>query len=138
VTRSPIERLLDAFDRRDVDAVAALNAPDVRILLADGRRAEGGEAVRELLIEAIEPLRSCNHRITAQWHQDEVWIAEVEAGYVFHDGMRLDGLPRAFVLREGPGGIVDLRIYGAHEHPLVEEDTLSRGISIGSRLIPPL
>jgi hypothetical protein len=138
VTGSPIELFLEAVDRRDVDAAMALLAPDARLLSADGRRANGAEEVRELLLEFLEMLRSSAHRITAQWHPDNVWIAEVEASYELRDWMRLEALPRAFVLRDGPDGVADLRVYGAHEHSLAEDGAVDRGIRVGARLIPPL
>ena len=138
MNESPIDQLLGAVDRLDLDAAMALFAPDGRLLSADGHRADGSAAVRELLTEFLSTVRSTTHRITAQWHPDNVWIAEVEATYELQDFLQMKALPRAFVLRGGPDGIADLRIYGAHEHPLGEERTESRGIRIGERWIPPL
>lgn len=135
---SPIDQLLGAIDKLDVEAVMALSAPDIRILSADGRRAEGTEAVRELLTDFLATLRSTTHRITAHWHQDNVWIAEVEATYELKDWVRTGALPRAFVLRDGPDGFVDLRVYGAHERPLADHRTGEEGMRIGGRWIPPL
>jgi hypothetical protein len=83
-------------------------------------------------------LRATSHRITAQWHQNDVWIAEVDASYELQDWLRLDNLPRVFVLREGSEGIADLRAYGAHEHPLAEHRSGEEGMWIGGRWVPPL
>lgn len=116
----------------------ALVAPDARLLTVDGRRAAGADAVRELLTDFLSTLRSTTHRVTAQWHQDNVWIAEVEASYELKDRRRIDALPRAFVLRDGPVGFADLRVYGAHERPLAEPSTGAKGMWIGDRWIPPL
>jgi SnoaL-like domain len=138
VSPSPIERLLAAVDRLDLEAVLTFFAPDARLLTADGRRAEGSEAVRGLLSDLLGELRATTHRITAQWHPDEVWIAEVEASYELQDRMRLNALPRAFVLRQGPDGIVDLRVYGAHERLLSDHGAGEGGIRVGERWIPPL
>jgi hypothetical protein len=138
VSESPIQQLLGALDNLDLEAVLALVAPNGRLLTADGRRAEGSDAVRELLAEFLGSVRSTSHRITAQWHQDDVWIAEVEADYDLKDWLRMDGLPRAFVLHEGPDGIADLHVYGAHERPLTEHRTGEEGMWIGDRWIPPL
>ena len=138
VSESPIEKLLQAFDAFDIDGVMALIAPDARLLVADGRRAEGSDAVRELLTRFVADLRSTAHRITGQWHQDDVWIAEAEADYELRDWLQLTALPRAFVLYEGPDGIRDLRVYGAHEHPITEHRTGEEGMRIGDRWIPPL
>ncbi len=118
MSESPIDQLLSAIDKLDMDAVMALLAPDVRLLSADGRRAEGAAAARELLTDFLAMLRSCTHRITAEWHPDDVWIAEVEATYELKDRTRIGALARAFVLRAQPDGFADLRVYGAHERPL--------------------
>jgi hypothetical protein len=138
VADSPIEQLLKAVDELNLDAAMALMAPEVRFLAVDGSQGEGKEAVRELLTDFISTLRSTSHRITAQWHQDDVWIAEVEADYELRDWLQLTALPRAFVLRLAPSGIADLRAYGAHERPLTEHGTGEGAMRVGGRWIPPL
>jgi hypothetical protein len=138
VDQSPIVELLGAIDKLDIDKVMALMAPDGRLLTVDGRRAEGSGAVRELLIEFFATLRSTTHHITAQWHEDKVWIAEVEASYELQDWLLMTALPRAFVMRAGPQGFVDLRIYGARERPLTAHRTGDEGTWVGDRWIPPL
>jgi hypothetical protein len=105
-------------------------APDGRFLAADGRRAEGTGAIRGLLTSFLAALRSTTHTITAQWHPDNVWIAELEANYVLRDHLQINALPRALVLRDGPDGVSDLRVYGAHEHQFAEDDTAKDGLWI--------
>jgi SnoaL-like domain len=138
LNESPIEQLLKAIDELDVDAAMALAAPDIRFLMADGRHGEGATAVRDLISEFVSDLRSTTHRITAQWHQDNVWIAELEASYELRDYLQLKALPRAVVVRVGPDGIADLRVYGAHERPLMEHRTGEKGMWVGGRWVPPL
>jgi hypothetical protein len=138
VDESPITRLLADLDQLDVDAATAALAADVRLLTTDGRRAEGIEAVRELLQEFVSQLRAVRHEVTAQWHEDGVWIAELDATYELTDYMQTSPLPRAMVLREGPDGIADLRVYGAHEQSLSQHRTGEGGMWIGERWIPPL
>jgi hypothetical protein len=138
VSGSPIQALFAAFDELDIDGVAALIAPDAELLLADGRRATGRDAARELLQSFAAQLRSTSHKITAQWHLDNVWIAEVEASYELQDWLQLKSLPRAFIAYEGPDGISELHVYGAHERPLTEHRTGGEGMWIGDRWIPPL
>lgn len=138
MSSSPIETLLDSFDRLDVEGVMGLLAPDPRLRLADGRRADGAEAVRELVAGLIAELRSTAHRIVSQWHQDDVWIAEVEADYELTDWLELKALPRAFFLKQAPDGISEVHVYGAHEHPIAEHRTGEEGMWIGERWIPPL
>jgi hypothetical protein len=138
VRESPIDQLLGAVDRRDVEAAIALMAPDCRLLAVDGRRAEGVEAVRALLTDYLAAVRSSTHRITAQWHQDNVWIAEAEGDYELQDRLRITARPRAFVVYNGPDGLNDVRAYGAHEQPLAEHATGEEGMRIGGHWIPPL
>ncbi len=138
MSASLLEQFLSAIDEGELEEAMALMDPDVRVLVVDGRRAEGAAGLRALLSEFLGTLRSSTHRITAQWHQDDVWIAEVEATCELRDRTLLGELPRAFVLREGPGGITELRVYGAHERPLGERPSDERGLRLGGRWIPPL
>jgi hypothetical protein len=138
VEGSPLEQLLAAVDKLDMDAVMALMVPEPRVLSADGRRAEGTKEVRALLTAILSALRTTTHRITAQWHEDNVWIAEVDADYELLDWLQLNALPRVFVVRMGEAGIADLRVYGAHEHPIAEHRTGEEGEWVGTRWIPPL
>jgi hypothetical protein len=138
LNESPIDHFLAAIDKLDVEAAIALMAPDCRMLIADGRRAEDTASVRELISDLLATLHETTHRVTSQWHpEDDVWIAEIEATYELKDRLRIS-VPRAFVLRDGPHGIVGLNVYGAHEHPLTEHRTGAEGMRLGGRWIPPL
>ncbi len=134
----PIEQLLLAIDALDVEGVLALAAPDVRLLTVDGRRSAGTAGMRELLTDFLASLRSSSHRITAQWHDDDIWIAEVDATYELRDLTRLGVLPRAFIVRAGPDGLSDVRVYGAHERPLGELSSREHEMRLGGHWIPPL
>ncbi len=134
---SPISQILLAVDKLDVDAAVALCTPECHFAAADGRHAEGRENVGRLLASFISALRSTTHRITEEWHQDDVWIAEVTADYELQDWLRVEGLPRAFFVRTAPDGIVDVRVYGARERPLTDltDDAPAR---FGGRRFLPL
>jgi hypothetical protein len=93
--------------------------------------------VGQLLTEFVWTLR-CSHRITAELHQDDVWIAEIEGDYELQDYLQLKALPGAFVVRTAPDGITDFRAYGAHERPLTEHRTGEEGMGVGGRWVPPL
>jgi hypothetical protein len=138
VPEEPIEQLLRAVDALDVEGVIALAAPDVRLLTVDGRRSAGTSGMRELLTDFLTALRSSSHRITARWHEDDVWIAEVDATYELKDLTRLGVLPRAFIVRAGPQGLSDVRVYGAHERPLGELSSREHELRLGGHWIPPL
>ena len=138
MSQSPIDQLLGAIDKLDVEATMALFAPDIRLLAADGGRAAGTDAVRELLTDFLGELRSATHEVTAQWHEDDVWIAEVEGTYELKDRLRIGALPRAFILRDGPRGIADLRVYGAHERSLGERAGSEGRMRIGGQWMPAL
>jgi hypothetical protein len=138
VSSSPIDELLEALDKLDAPAAMKQMAADCRLLTVDGRRAEGTEAVRALLSDFLAQIHSTSHRVSAQWHQDNVWIAEVLADYELNDWMQMKDLPRAFVLHQGPGGIVELNVYGAHERPLIDHGHEHEGMHVGGRWVPPL
>lgn len=135
---SPIDQLLDALDRLDAKAAVAMLAPDAKLLTVDGRRAQGTDAVSKLLEDFLGQLRATAHRVTSQWHVDDVWIAEVEGDYELRDYLEIRALPRVFVARTGSDGLTDLRVYGAHERPLGEHRTGDEGIWVGGRWVPPL
>lgn len=138
MSESPIEQFLAVVDRLEIEPAIALMASDIRVLLADGRRAEGIEAVRQLLGEFLDQLRSTEHRITAQWHEDDIWIAEVDASYELRDWLALNALPRVFIVRVGPDGISELRAYGAHERRLSDHPSGEKGMWVGGQWVPPL
>jgi hypothetical protein len=138
VDESPIAQLLAAVDEFDVEAAVALFAPDARLLSVDGRRSVGSDAVRELLIGLVKVLRTSAHRITAQWHEQNVWIAEVEATYELKQDMLKITRPRAFVLYDGSEGFADLHVYGAHEPLLGDHHTNEVDMRRGGRGRPPL
>jgi hypothetical protein len=138
MSQSPIDRLMEALDRLDLDGAMALLAPDSRLLSADGRRAEGTDAVRTLLGSLLGELRATSHNVTAQWHADDAWVAEVEATYELTDGTQTADLRRAFILRESPQGLTDVHVYGAHELPLDDERAEHGSLRVGGRWIPSL
>ncbi len=138
MSESPLTALLRAIDQLDVEAVMALVAPDCRLLTVDGRRAAGRGAVHELLRDFLGELHSTTHRIIGEWHQESVWIAEVEADYELRDRLRLNALPRLFVVHEGSEGITDVRVYGAHEAALAAHRTGEGGLDYAGRWMPPL
>lgn len=137
MTQSPIEQLLAALDGLDVDRAAALLAPDIRMVLADGRRAVGAAEVRSLLSTFIGQVRATSHHITAQWHLDDTWIAEAQSSYELRDNVRLD-LPGAFVVRANTEGIFEMHAYGVYEQTLIEHQGAQEGLVVGGRWFPPL
>ncbi|MBV9660366.1 MAG: hypothetical protein JO337_04345, partial [Acidimicrobiales bacterium] len=100
------------------DAVVDLCTTECRFATVDGRRAEGREEVRRLLSSFMGDLRSTSHQVTEMWHQEDVWLAEVLATYEMRDWLKIEALPRAFVIRAVPEGICDVRVYGANERQL--------------------
>ena len=135
---SPLSQWLEAIDRLDADAAVSGLAPDAHLLTADGQQARGATAAGELIATFISRLRSVSHQVTAQWHVDDVWIAEVEATYELTDHFQTGRLPRVVIVRAGPVGITELRVYGAHERPLTEHATGEEGMWVGGRWVPPL
>ncbi len=135
---SPLTQWLEAIDRLDADAAVAPLADDVQALMADGRTANGRERVAAVIVDFLSQLYAVSHEVTAQWHVDDVWIAEAQATYELTDHFRTGPLARALIVRSGAHGITDLRVYGAHEHPLSEHRTGEEGMFVGGRWVPPL
>ena len=140
---SPLEQFLRAFDRLDADACGALFAADGRLRYVDGHVEEGAQAVRECLRRYFADLRSSEHVVRDQWHLEDVWIAEVEAGCVLADHSILGPVSKVFVIRMSQEGIADLRVYAAgepgfHEASLRHERERHRGILVGGWRLPPL
>jgi len=135
---SPLADLLAAIDKLDVDAVLALCAPECSLMTTDGGHAEGEHEVGRLMSDFLATLRSTSHEITAQWHQEDEWIAEVLASYELQDWLRLEHLRRAFFVRTGPAGIRDIRVYGANERRLGDRVSGQGPMRIGGRLVLPL
>ena len=135
---SPVEELISALDALDLDRALAMVAPACNVLMVDGRGGSGLDEVAKILGEFFAEIHRMEHRITAQWHLDDVWVAEIEADYELADRSRLLRLPRAFILREDKDGIVELHVYGAHEQAIHERDHGPGGILIGGRYMPPL
>src|ERR1700756_4345133 len=86
MTGSPIAAVLRAVDSLDVDACVSMLSPTCRLLLADGRTANGAQQGRAVLGDFMAALHATTHRITSEWNPEpDVWIAEVEATYELLD-----------------------------------------------------
>lgn len=121
MAESPITAVLAAIDALDPDAVAALFAPDGRLLTADARTASGQEEVRRLARHFFADLRATRHRMTAEWNPSpDIWIGELQADYELSNYAELGPYARAAILRNSEQGIHELRIYGLHERPLTD------------------
>ena len=94
--------------------------------------------MRVLLGQFLSDLRSASYQVTAQWHPDGVWIAEALATYEMRDWLRLERLPRVFVVEAGADGISAVRVYGANERPLADFGTADESSRVGGRLLLPL
>ena len=94
--------------------------------------------MRVLLDQFLSDLRSASYQLTAQWHQDGVWIAEALATYEMRDWLRLERLPRVFVVEAGADGISAVRVYGANERPLEHYRTADESFRVGGHLLLPL
>jgi hypothetical protein len=138
VDRSPIQRLLSAVDRLDIGGVLAHFAKECRLLTVDGKRAVGPEGVREVMTDFFGGLRSTSHKVTAEWHLGDTWMAEIEASYELRNWLRIEGLPRAAFLRLTSDGISDARFYGAHEQSIGDHGSEQHMVQVGRRWIPQL
>ncbi|MDQ6608014.1 MAG: nuclear transport factor 2 family protein [Actinomycetota bacterium] len=141
--KSPLEQLLDAFDRLDADACTALFATDGRLSWVDGHVAEGHTAVRARLTEYFDDLTSMTHVVRDSWHLDQVWIAEIDASYVLEDRSLQGPVAKVMILRMRSEGIGDLRVYAAvepsfHAAEQRHQRERDRGLVVGDWRLPPL
>jgi hypothetical protein len=136
---SPTQAMLNALDALDVEAFTSLFVSTGRLMLTNGSVAEGTEQVRAAISAFISELRATTHKITAEWHpEDGVWIAEMQATYELRDHGLRGPYSRATVLRGGPDGIADLRVYGRHELPLTEPEHHYQEVFAGGRWLATL
>jgi hypothetical protein len=139
VPESPVATVLAAIDALDIDAFTALFAREGRLLTVDGRVANGSEEVRQVIGRFAADLRGTSHRLTAEWHPEpDVWIAELDATYELTNHAQLGPYARAIVLRNGAGGIHELRIYGLHERPLLDSTRSYQEVYGSGRWLPTL
>src|SRR5271156_3703594 len=94
---SPITQFFAAVDSQDLDRAMSALTPDSRLLTPDGRQVEGSKSIRELLSDFFSEIRSMTHEVQAQWHVEDVWIAEVSASYELRDWHKFEELPRAVI-----------------------------------------
>lgn len=140
---SPLADLLSAFDRLDAEACTALFAPHGRLGWVDGHVADGHAAVRACLTEYFADLSSTQHVLRDAWHQDQVWIGQIDASYVLKDRSHQGPVSKVMILRIGPDGIEDARVYAAvepsfHEAADRRGRERDRGLLVGEWRLPPL
>ncbi|HEX6395018.1 MAG TPA: nuclear transport factor 2 family protein [Acidimicrobiales bacterium] len=136
--QSPIERILSAVDRLDVDGAVATLTDDCRMMLVDGQRVAGRDHVRTVLADFFGGLRSTSHKVISEWHEGDTWIAEMEASYELRNWLLVERVPRAMFLRHTSDGVSDIRFYGAHERSIIDRGGDPDAMRIGGRWIPPL
>jgi hypothetical protein len=76
------------------------------------------------------------------WHEDRVWVGEVEASYVLADHSILGPVSKVFIVRMAPEGIEELRVYAAVEPSFhearIRHERERNGMMVGGRWVPPL
>jgi hypothetical protein len=115
MTDTPLELFLQAFDRLDADGCAALFADHGRLRYVDRQIDEGALAVHHRLREYFADLSSTTHTVRESWHEDRVWVGEVEASYVLADHSILGPVSKVVFLRMASGDIEELWVYAAVE-----------------------
>jgi hypothetical protein len=116
-----MQAVLRALDALDLEAAIALFAADVSLTTVFGETAAGREGVRDILGAFLGELRGVHHELQSEWNpQEGVWIAELSASYELSDYSRRGPYQRVIILRAGPDGIEQMRIYGAHELSLAD------------------
>jgi uncharacterized protein (TIGR02246 family) len=108
--RDLIDRIVRADESLDAAAFVEVLAPDAAFRFAGGPAIVGREAVRAMVEGLFARLATLKHTILTSWEGEDTLVYEGEVHYTFHDGGSLT-LPYANVLRTGPAGVHDYRIY---------------------------
>ncbi len=118
-TRAIIDRYNDAWNRQDIDAIAAIHADDVVFENhTAGEKAEGAEAVRDHIAGIFERWPSLRFRGRRLYVADEFAVSEWTATATKPDGTQIewDGVD-VFPLRDGK--IVRKDVYSTSHAPRV-------------------
>lgn len=102
--------LFACIDRGDAEAFAGYLAPGARFCFGNAPPVSGRDAIRENVTSFLAALARVEHRLADCWVLPGAAVATGTVTYTRHDGSTLQA-PFANVLKVGPDGIRDYRIY---------------------------
>ena len=102
--------IFDAFDSKDIEALAALVTDDVRLQIGNANVVNGKREFVEALQAFVRSVASFRHTIVNVWSDRGAVIAELKVRYTRLDGSELT-LPCCNVFRLRDGAVADYRVY---------------------------
>lgn len=105
-----IDHLFAAIDRQDAAAFSDFLAPEVSFSFGNADPVRGRAVVTEAVVALFAALRALQHRVEERWIVADTAIVAGRVTYTRHDGSTLT-VPFANILKRGPDGIHDYRIY---------------------------
>jgi ketosteroid isomerase-like protein len=103
-------QIFAAFDAKDVPALAALMADDVRLRLGNAEVVEGKSAFVQAVHAFLDSVAGFRHDVLNVWSDGDALIAELEVHYTRLDGGEI-ALPCCNVFRLRGGLVADYRVY---------------------------
>jgi ketosteroid isomerase-like protein len=105
-----IRAIFEAFDGKDVSALAALVTDDVRLRLGNAEPVEGKSAFVDAVNAFLGSVAAFRHEVLGIWSDGDVLIVELDVHYTRLDGGEVT-LPCCNVFRLRDGSVSDYRSY---------------------------
>jgi ketosteroid isomerase-like protein len=105
-----VRAIFEAFDAKDVSALAAFMTDDVRLRLGNAETVEGKSAFVEAVNAFFASVAGFRHDVIDVWSDGDTLIAELDVHYTRRDGGEVS-VPGCNVLRLRDGSVADYRTY---------------------------
>ena len=105
-----VHAIFEAFDAKDVSALAALMTDDVRLRLGNAEPVEGKSAFVEAVNAFLASVARFRHEVLGIWIDGDALIVELDVHYTRLDGGEVT-IPCCNVFRLRDGSVSDYRSY---------------------------
>jgi ketosteroid isomerase-like protein len=105
-----VRAIFEAFDAKDVSALAALMTDDVRLRLGNAEPVEGKSAFVEAVNAFLGSVAGFRHEVLGIWSDGDALVVELDVHYTRLDGGEVT-LPCCNVFRLRDGSVSDYRSY---------------------------
>ena len=105
-----VRAIFEAFDAKDVSALAAFMTDDVRLRLGNAETVEGRSAFVEAVNGFFASVAGFRHNVVDVWSDGDTLISELDVHYTRLDGRQVS-VPGCNVFRLRDGPVADYRTY---------------------------
>ena len=105
-----VRAIFEAFDAKDVPALAAFMTDDVRLRLGNAEPVRGRSAFVEAVNAFVASVAGFRHDVIDVWSAGDTLIAELDVHYTRLDGGEVS-VPGCNVFRLRDGSVADYRTY---------------------------